>query len=205
MTGEELRQWRENHGLSQAQLAQLLQWSRDQLARRELGQVAIPDGYEAVLAVIAQTMAEKPPEAAKQIPQAPAGSKRRYLSLDGTRVKPEHVKALKKNQCYYEYGWQDSESGHHFFNLMQFGLDAFRKLQGLCTPISLNVNTWTVGAFLMNDDEAVKRTIPDLQARLDKNRSNLPELSTVLMSNEDAFRPIGHTTTPPETNFFKPT
>lgn len=192
MTGEELRLWRENHKLTQAQLAQLLNWTRDQIASRELGRVAIPEGYENVLALIAETLNEKPPAAAAQMPNLPTGAKRRYLSLDGMRVRPEHVRALKLNQCYWEYGWKNEETGFHHFWLMQMGRDAFGKIMGLCTPISLNVNMWKVEALVMEDNEAVQKTMPDLQARLDKNKAagSLPELSTVLMSNDDAFRPI---------------
>ncbi len=201
MTGDQLKTWRTNRGLSQAGLAERLGWTRDQLANVETERTTMKENIEHKLAMVDESLARQPANA-EQVARPAKGSTRRYLSLAGRRIKPEMVKALKKGDCYYEYGWQDSESGHHYFNLMQFGLDAFRKLQGLCTPISLNVNTWTVGAFVMANDPAVARTIPDLQARLDKNTDDKPDLSTVLMSNDDAFRPIGEII-PPKANFFQ--
>lgn len=183
MTGDQLKTWRTNRNLSQDQLAAYLGWTRDRVANTETERTTMKENIEAKLGAIDELLVRAPPPNKQR---APKGSKRIYLDTRGRRI-PFASLPTAPGTVYYEYGWRQGETGHRYFNLMQVGRDWDGSHKGLCTPISLNADTWQVGAFVQSGDPAIQRTIAALQAALD-------EAALAAFMNGDAafWRTVGY-------------
>lgn len=204
MTGDQLKHWRETRNLSQEQLGELLGWTRDQVANRERDRAAMPEDLMTKLTAISIAL-DNARNGKPGLPTTTIEDRRRYLNLDGMRIKPALVRSFKtRGAQFYKYGWHDTEDDGHYFFLMELGGSTTKPgaIVPQCTPISLNASTWKVGAFLMLDNPVVVAGIEILQKRIDANRDNLPELSTVLMSNEEAFKLIGEIQVPIHAGMF---
>lgn len=187
MTGDELRQWRENHKLSQAELGDHLNWTRDMVANRENGRAPCPEGLEGILTLVGALVAS---EAAKTQPKALNQARTRghpaqvFLTLDGTRVHPDIIWALPKGRYFWKYDWIDDDNGHHMFNL--YKRNNGREIN--CTPVRLDANTWIVRADFMLDNPAVVGAVKELNERLAPMRANPPQtLEDAILPNDKRF------------------
>lgn len=180
MTGEELKAWREARGLSQAELAAHLTWTRDMVANREGNRAPCPPDLEQALATLAITL--PPPRNPNAIVIVPNNVPRRrglpsqvILNPAGKRVHPSYVTRLKENDCYWKYDWIDPRNKHHMFNLYQLGTDHDLEIRGLCRTVCLDVNTWHVRHEIVWPGSRTAHWAEELDKRMTVARLHPPQ------------------------------
>ncbi len=167
MTGAELKQWRDNHKLSQADLAKHLECTRDVIGNYESGRTACPDNMAELLIVVGKLLASQPVPLAKQKPPGKRGIPSRViLNLQGVRVHPSHADRTVKGFGYYRYCWINPANGHHVFNLYVVGTDWDGAQRGVCRTAYLDVNDWRIGAEVAAHMAGTKELVDKLRSHL---------------------------------------
>lgn len=180
MTGDELKTWREARGLSQAELAAHLTWTRDMVANREGNRAPCPPDLEQALEALAITL--PPPRKPGAIVIVPNNVPRRrglpsqvILNMAGKRVHPSYVTRLKEGDCYWKYDWIDPRTKHNMFNLYQLGTDHDLETRGLCRTICLDVNTWHVRHEIVWPGSQTAQMAEELDKRMTPARVHPPQ------------------------------
>lgn len=189
LTNEEFAAWRKAKGLSQQDAADLLGASSRFVVMRWEAGTELPTSIAArIIEADAALAAAKPgekPKGGKKLKTKGLPSQV-ILAPSGRRVAKDYPHSLTLNQIYWKYDWVDPENGHHMFNLYQIGRDHDLQYRGLCTPIRLDVHTWTARQdFMFGGDEgvAIKSTVDKLNEVLAAARANPPQ------SLEDTIKP----------------
>jgi DNA-binding XRE family transcriptional regulator len=159
MTPQAFRTWRQERGLSQNDLAQLLGWSRDQVARRELG-AEIPADIGERLQMADQLLA------ARDTPTAPAKHTQRgwqhprWLDIHGRPIDNPFARRQAQGAMTWQLDWVDKETGHEHYNLYQANRDGIL----CCTPLRMDAETMTA----RNDFAWEKERCDDMAVKLNE-------------------------------------
>ena len=172
MTPKELKAWRQERNLTQAELGEFLQWSRDQVARREMGGGDMPTDMIERLAFVDQLLAVK--EAATGTPQKRAPrqwSHPRWLDIHGRPIGNPFARRQAQGAMAWQLDWVDKETGHEHYNLYQANRDGIL----CCTPLRMDAETMTA----RNDFQWEKERCDDMAAKLNELMAQqIPQTAT---------------------------
>lgn len=176
MTGDELKRWRENHGLSQEALASLLGpgWNRQLIANMEIGRRAIDDDFPARLETLAAALGLQA-QAASDKPNEPRirfnYAKNLCWDLNGLPMPFSVVEQAPLGFQFYRKDSSknlDDDTGHLLANLYE----KTRKFpNGQCTFFQLDLEDWRVQCVAWKDHPAHVKALATLNTALSANRS----------------------------------
>lgn len=167
MTGEQLKTWRNNRGLSQEALANYLGWTRDQLANVETERTTMKENIEAKLAMVDEALSRRPPPNSDK----PAKPKRDWSShkcwtLAGQPIDMAHV--LAQPHGYRFYRLDNSKDIDPVTNHLKANMyETTRKYpngQGLF--FALDLEAWNVVCLAWQDNPVHIDALPKLNAML---------------------------------------
>lgn len=155
MTGEQLRAWRKSRDLSQEQLAELLGWTRDQVANVELERTTMKENIEHKLSQADESMRRQPPpNSSKPAPPKYDYSNHKCWTLSGQPIAFETAQAKPAGFQFYR---QDNstdvypDTGHQKANLYE---TTRKRRRGQCTDFSLDLVEWQVKCTVLAFDPA---------------------------------------------------
>ncbi len=176
MTGDQLKRWRDNRGMTQDQLAAYLggDWTRQKIANVESERTTMADDIEPALAVIDATLNPKAGEAAA-LPKKPRYdySAHKCWDLMGNVLTMDMVRAKAPGFQFYRMdnsSHKDPVTGHPLANLWE---TTRQYPNGQCTYFQLDLMTWQVQLVAWKDNPRHITALPKLQSMMQGKRDAL--------------------------------
>lgn len=196
MTGDQLKRWRENRALSQADLADLLgeDWSRDRIANLESDRTTMAENIETKLALIDESLQRNGTDQAKEAAKAKWDySKHKCWSLNGT---PITMAEVERRSAGYQFYRQDNskdvwpETDHPMANLYE---KTRNKPNGADSFFKLDLYTWEVLLVGYKDHPKHPGLLEQLNELMADRRNALKRATTQAEASNGMFQvdPMG--------------
>ena len=177
MTGEQLKTWRTHRNLSQAELAELLGWTRDQVANVELERTTMKENIEHKLAQADESLRRRP-AAAPIVHKGKDYSAHRCWNSLGQPITWAYIKAQPLGYQFYRLDNSKNvhpTTGHQLANLYVI---TRKQPNGECKSLALDLDDWRIICIAYPDHPLHVEWIPKLNARLGQKPADNPQPET---------------------------